>query len=441
MNINLLQVIYATVIVLGAIETGCASFEAMFGFSNKTLRQATRVAAKLVYDHTKVDKLPSPWTQIQTAYHPIGKRVTLGTDKFTSSYHEIVDAFASGFDQGLSGCVYSLKHSDMRRAIIVAFPGSSTIVDWAKNVVANDSPMQNIQEYVWKDTNLLWKSDYQNILKTHIRSHREKISGDDDLDVYFVGHSRGGANAIVAGQLFQNIYVHYKKSIFGNIRSINVISYCSPRISNVDGGIFNNSKVNFINFVCPGDIVTYLPYNWTLNPGKIIPFRQKNYGVNLYHNHQLPTREEMENAVDAYPAARNPYPDSTAAWRLALHTYNTVKIGSFAYGVGSKVLGGLTKSQTPLDMDKSATRTSNSPIPLSTLDSPEKAEINSTEENSELLSQRFLLDVIQTQEHELPAIAAGLDIKLEKDDIAIDHGNSGGEDEEDFLEFVKDLTS
>jgi len=151
---------------------------------------------------------------------------------------------------------------------IVTFRGTSTVGDAADDARAYLINFHDFGCKIHKGFNDQFK-DSIDPLTLHLRELKR------DRDIYFIGHSLGGALATVASLYFT------KKYSFINIH---VHTYGSPRVGDYNfAKLFNASVKSSKRYVNQNDIVTYAPWFFFVHVGGEINLGKKRSDLRSYY--------------------------------------------------------------------------------------------------------------------------------------------------------------
>jgi len=300
---------------------------------SQLLRQVVRVAAKVVYDHSAIQRV-----EVLKVDQP-NKGTVLLKDQLERFFHSTtgrsLDTHYSSFGVGgVKGCVYTVDDEELRKKVFVAFPGTQSAIEWSKNFFGITSFKHNVQQSYYDDIETLFSStnefSFPNTLKRHMASRGEAVDARNEYEYYFVGHSRGGGLAFLAAKRFNQ----EKETLLGREGGkIKVVTFCAPRLTNAHKEQFLWVEAlgfcNIVHFTSASDIAPQFPFRFVENYGVKVPLKSF---WSAKKSHEIPNEEEMNFAIQNFNLAQE------VGWMTPIRRLFTAEVKSVLWGLGGVYL-------------------------------------------------------------------------------------------------------
>ena len=192
---------------------------------------------------------------------------------FPERYYEIKGHHDSRFYDGKTlGLLHMNKTT---KKLFVSFKGTTVTsrIDWTFNLLydsRNLGDIQNLTVHMGFKT-LAWAS-YRPLRKILAKLFYQENRDQNILDyeIFFVGHSRGGAVAVLSAILlnsdklfpFWNHTNDFAKKQFNTENNIKILTFAAPRcLTKASAAIFPIRHENHVRILDPYDLVTRMPTN------------------------------------------------------------------------------------------------------------------------------------------------------------------------------------
>lgn len=296
------------------------------------IRQVVRVAAKVVYDHSAIQR-----AEIQKIDQP-NKGTVLSKDQLERFFHNAtgnsLDTYYSSFNVGgVKGCVYTIDDDSLRKKVFIAFSGTQSTIEWSKNFFGISSFKHNVQESYYDDIETIFSStsefSFFNTLRRHIEKRKENewiISGNE-CEYYFVGHSRGGGLAFLAAKRFNQERGEFLGT--EDKEKVKVVTFGAPKLTNAHKEQFlwveELGFCNIVHFISPSDIAPQFPFQFVENYGVKVPLQSF---WTATKSHEIPNEEEINIAVRNFNLAQE------IGWMAPVSRLFTAEIKPILWGFG-----------------------------------------------------------------------------------------------------------
>lgn len=307
--------------------------------SRPIMRSVVGIVARMSYPDS---------AEVHREVRPFRKEPTQGTvlksEQLDLYFHDEERKALLGFKNtfetmsGVKGCIYSVNCEELSKKIFIAFPGTQSLLEWAKNFFGIEHFQNNVQSSYWKDVQSLrlstregtfWETLYRHI--NFINSgyevqseggHPENLT---EYEYYFIGHSRGGGLAFLSGKLFKESF-----SVEGS-PSVKIVTFNSPKLTNAHLEQLRFVEAlgfsNIIHFARPWDIAPTFPFRFVENYGVKVPLTANSFWF-IRHSHRIPDEEEIDQAIISYNTA------TEIGWRYPLRQVFTMEPKALLWGIG-----------------------------------------------------------------------------------------------------------
>ena len=256
---------------------------------------------------------------MQALHNQLSNGASLSKFQTSEYFHNVglraLPGYYNAFESvgGVKGCVYSIDEEAFSKKIFVVFPGTQTLLEWAKNFFSiTPSIVNNIQKSYHDDVNTLFaydpgKGPFFEALHRQINAAESRYETLNSAsrpenfgkyEYYFIGHSRGGGLSFLAARQF--------KEQFASI-AVNAVTFCAPKIANAHVEQLKFVQTlgfdNIVHFARPYDVAPSFPFRFVENYGVRIPLRETLF-LFLRRSHQVPDKEELDTALAQFNGAQ-----------------------------------------------------------------------------------------------------------------------------------------